>query len=275
MVDDAQAKVTVAAVQMTSGVDVGENLASARQLIRRATERGASLVVLPENFAFMGRSDAQRLQVAEKAGEGPIQGWLADTALAERIWIIAGTLPLRASDDRCYSSCLVFDPAGERRARYDKIHLFDVSIPGRPESYKESEKTLAGHETVTTDTPLGRLGLAVCYDLRFPELFRQLLSDGMRALALPAAFTVATGAAHWNLLVRARAVENLCPVIAAAQGGHHESGRVTWGHSMIVDAWGKILAECGDAPGIAVATLDGAELDALRSAFPAIHHRRL
>lgn len=273
--DEPTGKLTVAAVQMTSGGDVASNLSSAATLIGKATERQAALVVLPENFAFMGGNDDARLAIAEEAGDGPIQRWLAETALAEGVWIVAGTLPIRAAKDKVYSSCLVFDSMGIQRARYDKIHLFDVRIPGRAEYYMESEKTLAGHETVVSESPLGCLGLAVCYDLRFPEQFRRMLNDGMRAIALPAAFTVATGAAHWNLLVRARAVENLCPIIAAAQGGRHETGRVTWGHSMIVDAWGTVLAECGNTPGIAVAALDSAELDKLRGAFPAVGHRRL
>ena len=272
---EAVGEVIVAAVQMTSGSDVARNLSTAADSIARATARGAALVVLPENFAFMGRDDAERAAVAEAPGDGPIQRWAAAAARDAGAWIVAGTVPVRARAGKFYSTCLVFDASGEQRARYDKIHLFDVSIPGRTEHYQESAKTLAGCETVVTDSPLGGLGLAVCYDLRFPEQFRRMLSDGMRALALPAAFTAATGAAHWNLLVRARAVENLCPVIAAAQGGRHESGRVTWGHSMIVDAWGTVLAECGNKPDIAVATLNGADLDRLRTAFPAVSHRRL
>ncbi len=275
MADEQDAGLVVAAIQMTSGTEVSANLSAAAALIDKARAGGALLVVLPENFAFMGRSDAQRLAIAEQPGEGPIQSWLAQTARQASCWIAGGTIPIRAGQDRFHSSCLVFDPAGEQRARYDKVHLFDVRIPGREEQYRESEKTVAGHAPVVCESPLGGLGLAVCYDLRFPEQFRAMLGMGMQAIALPAAFTRPTGAAHWRLLVRVRAVENLCPIIAAAQGGRHASGRTTWGHSMIVDPWGEVLAECADAPDIALARLDMARAAAIRAAFPALEHRRL
>lgn len=274
MVADPEA-VTVAAVQMTSGCDLKENLAQAEALLSEAAAAGARLAVLPENFAFMGKTDAERLAIAEEAGRGPVQSWLARCARAHALWLVAGTLPVRAGEGSCYSSCFVFDSDGNPRARYDKIHMFDVAIPGRADKYRESANTLPGQQTVVCDSPLGGLGLAVCYDLRFPEQFRSMLADGMQAIAIPAAFTRPTGAAHWRLLVRARAVENLCPVIAAAQCGHHESGRETWGHSMIVDAWGEVLAECEELPGIALARLNMQAASDIRTTFPALSHRRL
>ncbi len=275
MVADSNSPVVVAAVQMRSGPDRDANLADAEVLLREAQSRGAELAVLPENFAFMGRSDAERIEIAETPGNGPVQKWLSGISSELGLWLVAGTLPLRADSQHFYSSCLVFAPDGSQQARYDKIHLFDVTVPGSGESYRESERSHAGTETVLCRTPLGRLGLAVCYDLRFPEQFRQLLNDGMQALAVPAAFTRRTGAAHWQLLLRARAVENLVPVIAAAQGGRHASGRETWGHSMIIDAWGTVLAEAGDNPAVLIASLDPAAAARLRETFPALSHRRL
>lgn len=267
--------VTVAALQMNSNNDVGKNLAQAEALLAQAAGAGAGLVVLPENFAFMGATDTERLAIAESAGTGPIQDWLRESARKYATWLVAGTLPIRADQGRCYSTCFVFDSAGSQIARYDKRHLFDVAIPGSQERYRESENTVAGDQTVVCQSPLGGLGLSVCYDLRFPEQYRAMLSDGMQAISVPAAFTRPTGAAHWNLLVRARAVENLCPVIAAAQCGRHAGDRETWGHSMIVDAWGAILAECNEKPGIALAQLDMQAAAGIRTAFPALQHRNL
>lgn len=266
--------VTVAALQMNSCSDVEENLARAEQLIGKAAESAARLAVLPENFAFMGATDAERLAVAEAPGKGPIQDWLMATARRYEIWLVAGTIPLHADAGRCYSSCLVFDPDGTRRARYDKRHLFDVAIPDSKERYRESEATAAGDKQVVCASPVGGLGLSVCYDLRFPEHFRAMLAEGMEVIAVPAAFTRPTGAAHWELLLRARAVENLCPVVAAAQCGQHAGGRETWGHSMIVDAWGVVLARCGEQPGVAVAQLDSGATGRIRDSFPALQHRR-
>lgn len=267
--------VVVAAVQMCSGPDLDANLKVAGDLLREARSRGSQLAVLPENFAFMGRNDAERIAIAEQPEEGPVQAWLAAQAEALGLWLIGGTLPLCADSQHFYSSCLVYAPDGVLRARYDKIHLFDVTVPGSGESYRESERSRPGTAPVVCPTPLGGLGLAVCYDLRFPEQFRLMLDAGMQALAIPAAFTRRTGAVHWELLLRARAVENLVPVIAAAQGGRHESGRETWGHSMIIDAWGTVLAEAGDQPGVITAALDLARASQLRESFPALRHRRL
>jgi deaminated glutathione amidase len=268
-------QIMVAAVQLTSGTDVSENLECSAELISRAAADGAQLVVLPENFGFLGLQDAERLAHAEPDDGGPMQQFLARVARDEGVWIVGGTLPIRVSDDRAYSSCLVYDAAGMRRARYDKIHLFDVALPDRDEQYRESERTTAGSEAVVVSTPWGGLGLSVCYDVRFPELYRQLAGPDLSMIALPSAFTAATGRAHWEVLVRARAIENLCPVIAACQGGRHPSGRETWGHSMIVDAWGEVLVELEQSPELAVARLDLARMRVLRQQFPVLDHRSL
>lgn len=270
----AASTVRVAAVQMTSGDDVGSNIAQAEDLLRQAADAGAVLAALPENFAFMARSDGDRNAVAEEFGSGPVQSWLSQTARSFGLWLVAGTMPVKADAGRCYSSCLVFDPKGKHRARYDKRHLFDVAIPGSDERYCESSMTVAGDATVVCPTPLGGLGLSVCYDLRFPEHYRAMLEQGMEAIAVPSAFTRPTGAAHWETLVRARAIENLCPVIAAAQCGSHPGGRETWGHALVVDSWGTIVAACGEQPGIALADLDRQAVANIREAFPALGHRK-
>ncbi|NNF51201.1 MAG: carbon-nitrogen hydrolase family protein [Gammaproteobacteria bacterium] len=265
--------VIVAAVQMSSGSDVAGNLAEAERLLGSAAQSGVTLAVLPENFAFMGKTDAERLKIAEPSGDGQIQRWLTSTAKKFGMWLVGGTIPVTAGSGRCYSSCFVVDAAGKVVARYDKRHLFDVVVPGSTESYRESTNTVAGEEIVVCDSPLGVLGLGVCYDLRFPEHFRSMLEAGMQAVALPAAFTRPTGDAHWEVLIRARAVENLCPVIAAAQCGRHAGGRETWGHSMVVDAWGQVIVACADEPGIAVAGLDMQAVQKIRTQFPALRHR--
>ena len=269
----SQSPVTVAALQMTSGDDVAGNLAAAERLLGRAREAGAAIAVLPENFAFMGTTDAERIEIAESPGNGRLQRWLQSTAQQFGLWLVGGTIPISAGHGRCYSSCFVVNVEGHTEARYDKRHLFDVAVPGSEESYRESANTLAGKETAVCASPLGVVGLSVCYDLRFPEHFRAMLDQGMQAISVPAAFTRPTGEAHWELLIRARAVENLCPVIAAAQCGRHPGGRETWGHSMVVDAWGKVLAECADEPDIAVAELDMQAMQKIRSKFPALRHR--
>jgi len=270
----------VAAVQMSSGPEVAQNLEQASELIGRAAALGARLVVLPENFALMPRSDRDRLAAAESAGSGPIQDFLADQARTHGLWIVGGTIPILSVDapGRVRAACLVYDAHGVCAGRYDKIHLFDVDLKdqnGTGERYRESDSIEAGSETVVLDSPFGRLGLAVCYDLRFPELYRRLLAAGSELYAIPSAFTVRTGQAHWEMLVRARAVENLAYVIAAAQWGTHANGRSTYGHSMIVDPWGTILAELASGPGVAVADLERPRLEHLRASFPSIRHRRL
>ncbi len=266
----------VAAIQLTSGPKVAANLMEAERRIAEAAKAGASLAVLPENFGFMGKRDRDLLEHREQPGEGPLQRFLAQAASRHHIWLVGGTIPLAGGDpERVRSACLLVDPKGRQVARYDKIHLFDVRLPGGEERYAESAVIEPGSEPVVVDTPVGRLGLAVCYDLRFPELFRCLLDRGMEVLALPAAFTAVTGKAHWEVLVRARAIENLVFTIAAAQGGYHLSGRETYGHSLIVDPWGVVLAKLSRGAGAVVAELDREFQDSARHSFPVIAHRRL
>jgi len=266
---------TVAAVQMTSGPDPVANMDAAAVLIEQAASDGAQLVVLPENFGFMGARDSERTAHAEADGDGPMQAFLSERAAAAEVWLVGGTLPILAEDGRANSSCLVYDADGIRRGRYDKIHLFDVDVPGGDERYRESDRTAPGRTPVMVDTPWGGLALAICYDLRFPELLRQLAGDDLSLIAVPTAFTVPTGRAHWSLLARTRAVENLCPLVAACQAGTHPSGRETWGHSMVIDAWGEVLAELERSPGVALARLDLRRTRELRAGFPVLSHRML
>jgi nitrilase len=267
----------VAAIQMTSGHDVSQNLQTAERLLRgAAAEHGSRVAVLPENFSMMARHDAERHAVAEDDGAGPIQDFLARIAAAEQLWIVAGTTPLRLpGEERLATACLVYDSAGTRVGRYDKMHLFDVDLPERRESYRESAHFAPGREVVVIDTPAGRLGLSVCYDMRFPELYRALSVAGAEWFTIPAAFTVPTGQAHWETLIRARAIENLCPVVAAAQWGQHPNGRSTWGHSMIVDYWGRVLAELAMGEGVVAMAFDTAAQREARRTFPALAHRVL
>lgn len=265
----------LAAVQMASGPQVSANLYEAGRLIQKAAAAGARLVVLPENFACMPQKDEERLQVAEADGRGPIQDFLADKAREHRVWIVGGTIPIRSADpQRLRAACLLIDDRGSRVARYDKIHLFDVRLDNG-EEYNESRVIEPGTEPVVAKTPFGRLGLAVCYDLRFPELFRQLLDRGAELFAVPSAFTARTGRAHWEILVRARAVENLAYVVAAAQGGYHLNGRETYGDSMIVNPWGEVLDRLSRGSGVVLAGLDRPFFDHTRSRFPSIQHRKL
>jgi deaminated glutathione amidase len=267
----------VAAIQMVSGADLDANLAQASALIADAAARGAQLAVLPENFALMGAGDEAKLAVAEAPDGGPIQEVLEQQARANRLWLVGGTVPLRDAHEatRAYASCLLYDAEGRRAARFDKIHLFDVGIPGREEHYAESRSTIAGDAVTVVDTPLGRLGLAVCYDLRFPELFRRMADQGVEIIALPSAFTAATGRAHWEVLLRARAIENLCYLVAPNQGGRHPGGRETWGDSLVVDPWGAVLDRLPQGPGVVLGEIDLARLRATRERFPALQHRRL
>jgi nitrilase len=263
---------------MTSGASVEANLATARVQLERAHAAGAVIAVLPENFSIMGREETDKLAVAEPLGEGPIQAFLAHTARELGMWIVGGTIPISIGNrsDKVAAASLVFDERGRLVARYDKIHLFDVDIPDREESYRESATIAAGEGTTVVATPIGHVGMSVCYDMRFPELFRSLQAQGAEVLSIPSAFTAPTGRAHWELLLRARAVENLSYVLAAAQGGVHENGRETYGDSLIVDPWGQVLARVGEAgPGVAVAEIDRTLQSELRLRFPALQHRRL
>jgi deaminated glutathione amidase len=266
----------VAALQMTTGPDVGANLTEAGALLEEAAGMDARVAVLPENFAFMGLEDADKRAVAETDDAGPIQEFLATTARRLNVWIVGGTVPIGgATDGRVAAASLVYDADGRRVARYDKIHLFDVDIPGRSERYRESAHVAPGGEPVVLDTPAGTLGLAVCYDVRFPELFRQLAARGAHWFTLPSAFTAPTGRAHWETLVRARAIENLSYVVAPAQSGIHPNGRETYGDSLIVDFWGRVLARLPRGRGCIVAELNLERQDQARQSFPALTHRRL
>jgi predicted amidohydrolase len=268
-----------AVIQMNAGPNRDENLADAALRLRAAANAGARLAVLPENFACMGTHETDKLALAEADGRGPIQDFLSAQARSLSLWIVGGTIPIAVPGDssRVYAACGVWNADGERVARYDKIHLFDIEVPdGSGERYRESATIAPGAPTpVVVDTPLGRLGLSVCYDLRFPELYRGLLDHGAELLSVPSAFTARTGEAHWEMLLRARAVENLCHVLASNQCGTHGGGRRTWGHSCIVDPWGRVLADAGEVPGIVVCELDAGARDAQRRSFPALDHRRL
>lgn len=266
----------VAAIQMASGPNVQANLDQAEKLIAEAVSQSAGLVVLPENFSFMGKSDHERLAVAEDDGDGVVQTFLADQAKKHSVWLVGGTVPIKSGQaNKIYASCILFNDQGERVARYDKIHLFDVHLEEADESYTESETTTPGDEVVVVDTPFGRLGLAICYDLRFPELFRTMMNMNMEICAIPSSFTANTGKAHWEVLVRARAIENLCYIIAAGQGGYHVSGRETHGNSAVVNPWGQVLNHMGKGAGVVSSKIDIQGLHATREHFPVLKHRRL
>jgi predicted amidohydrolase len=267
---------TVAAIQMTSGHRVEDNLEAAAKLLREAKDAGAELACLPENFSFIGLKDADKLAVAEADGSGPVQQFLSETARALGLWILGGTTVIKGDSARRVSNTsLLVDAQGKRVARYDKIHLFDVAIPGRNEQYLESTHVTPGRKVVVADTPVGRLGLSVCYDMRFPELYRELVARGAQWLAMPAAFTVPTGRAHWETLLRARAIENLCYVVAPAQWGTHSSGRETYGDTLIVDYWGQVLARLPSGIGVITAQFDLERQAETRARFPALENRRL
>jgi len=271
-----QTGICVAAVQMVSTTNVEQNLLAAAQLIEEAARRGARLVVLPEYFCLMGKRDRDKVAMREADGKGPIQDFLAEQAARRHIWLFGGTLPLVAPDpERVFNSVLVFDPAGRRVARYDKIHLF--SFRNGDEAYEEARTIAAGREPVSVQCTIGetsiRVGLSVCYDLRFPELYRQL--QGADLIIVPAAFTATTGQAHWEALLRARAIENLCYVLASAQGGRHENGRATFGHSMLIDPWGEVLAVHPTGAGVVLGTVEPQRIASCRSSLPALAHRVL
>lgn len=266
----------IAAVQMVSTTGVEANLAAARRLVAQAAHDGAGLVVLPEYFCIMGRADRDKLTVAEAPGDGPIQAMLAEAAREHGVWLIGGTLPIRSTDpDRVLNANCVYAPDGMLAARYDKIHLFRYD--NGHERYDEGAAILAGDRPTAVQAGTLRVGLSVCYDLRFPELYRELVfvpgQPPCDLLSVPAAFTHTTGLAHWELLLRARAVENQCYVIAAAQGGRHENGRRTFGHSMIVDPWGEVLAVLPEGEGVVLAEVDPARTASVRAQLPALEHR--
>ncbi len=267
--DPAPGKVKVAAVQMISTPHVVENLDVAGTLIRQAAGQGAALVALPEYFPIMGRSDADKLAASEVFGKGPIQDFLARSARENGVWLVGGSIPLTGGAGKMLNSCLVYNPQGERVARYDKIHLFGFA-QGK-ERYDESATIEAGTRLVAFDTPFARVGLSICYDMRFPELYRALGVTDL--LVIPAAFTETTGRAHWEILLRARAIENQCYVLAIAQGGVHENGRETHGDSMLIDPWGEILVRLEKGPGVVIGEIDPARIVAVRASLPALKHR--
>ena len=263
-----------AAIQMASSPTISVNLQEAEKLIAEAAKAGAKLVALPENFALMGNHETDKLKAKEVDGSGPIQDFLATVAKKYGVWVVGGTIPMATDDsNKVRAACLIYNDQGERVGRYDKVHLFDVNVPGTQEVYRESDSIEPGTEPQVFDTPFGRLGVAVCYDLRFPEFFRKMSVQGVDILVVPSAFTAETGAAHWEVLLRARAVENLCYVIAPNQGGLHINGRKTFGHSMIIDPWGIVLDCYKTGSGYVMAEIDPERLEKVRGAFPVLNHR--
>lgn len=266
----------IAAIQLSSVQSLEDNLLEAKKYLREAKAEGAIMAALPEMFAVMGATQGKKILVQERFGQGRIQDFLQEQALTLGLWIIGGTIPLYCEEsDKIKAACLVYNTEGACVARYDKIHLFDVSLSAQ-ECYRESDTVSPGKNIVVLDTPLGRMGLAVCYDLRFPELFRAMANQGAEFFVIPSAFTKETGKAHWELLTRTRALENLCYVIGACQGGNHDNGRITYGHSLIVDPWGTIVAMKNDAkPGLIFHNLDKEVQNTLRLTFPVLKHQRL
>ena len=268
----AEGKFKVAAVQMVSEPEVRANLSVAGELIAQAAGEGARLVALPEYFCILGLRDRDKVDVREADGHGPIQDFLAEAAAKNKVWLVGGSAPLAcANPDKVRNACLVFDDAGRRVARYDKIHLFGFDLG--TERFQESRSIEPGDEVVTLDTPFAKLGLSICYDLRFPEMYRKM--GAVDLILVPSSFTATTGKAHWELLLRARAVENQAYVLAPAQGGHHKNGRDTYGHSIVIDPWGKVLAVLESGAGVVSAELDLAEIAKVRQSLPALTHRVL
>ncbi len=266
----------VAAIQLTSTGHVNENLATAEPLIAEAAANGAQLIVLPEMFAIMGEKAADKVAIAEKYGDGKIQSFLSRCAKQYNAWIVSGTIPIICDNkNKIRAACIVYNNNGDAIARYDKIHLFDVTV-SETESYRESDTTEPGDSIVVIDTPVGKLGLAVCYDVRFPALFTELMNRGAEIIALPSAFTVKTGQAHWHLLTRTRAVDTFCYVIGSAQVGMHANGRQTYGHTLVVEPWGTIVSEMVEPnPGVVYAEIDLNKLHLIRKSIPVFHHRKI
>ena len=263
----------IAAIQTTSGCDVDCNLVMVDGYVDAAASGGAEVVFLPECFALMASSSARLRAAAEEFGGGVIQDFMRDLARRFKVWIVAGSLPLVSEDSaRVFNSLLVYDALGNCVARYDKIHLFDVELAD--EAHRESDYTAPGSRCVVAQTPAGTVGLSVCYDLRFPEIYRRLVAAGAECLVVPSAFTVPTGAAHWLPLLRARAIENSCYVIAPAQVGAHQNGRVTYGHSTVIDPWGEVIALRETEPGVLFAEVDSGKLAKVRKQLPSHKHRR-
>lgn len=265
----------VAAIQMASGSIISGNLLEAEKLISAAVGEGAELVVLPENFGMIGIKQEDVVEFSEEKGEGALQGFLSEQARRHGIFIAGGTVPIKSEESNKYrNALLVYNQQGECIAHYDKIHLFDVSLPDVDESYNESAVIHPGNQAVVIDVGGVKLGLAICYDLRFPELFRLLLDKGAEVILLPSSFTAATGKAHWHALLKARAIENLCFIVAPAQGGFHVNGRETYGHSLIADPWGNVLDEIESGSGYAIADLNLTQQQQIRERFPVLSHRK-
>ncbi|HSC75072.1 MAG TPA: carbon-nitrogen hydrolase family protein [Pseudomonadales bacterium] len=263
---------TVAALQMVSTPQVTENMATACRLIADAASRGAQLLLLPEYWAILGMQDTDKVAQAETPGSGPMQDFLRDIAQQHQVWLIGGTLPLQSSETgKVLNTTLVYAPTGECIARYDKMHLFGFSKGD--ENYDEARTISEGNSVSFFEAPFGRVGLSVCYDLRFPELYRAL--GDCTLIVVPSAFTYTTGEAHWEVLLRARAIENQCYVLAAAQGGVHVNGRRTWGHSMLVDPWGEVCAVLEEGEGVVIGEVNAALIARVRESLPALRHRRL
>ncbi|MYM65657.1 carbon-nitrogen hydrolase family protein [Pseudoduganella sp. FT55W] len=263
---------TVAAVQMISSPSVPDNIATARRLVTQAAQDGAQLVLLPEYWAIMGLNDSDKVKVAEPLGSGPIQDFMSGLARELNIWLIGGTLPLASDDpEKVINTTLVYNPQGEHVGRYDKIHLFGFTKG--TESYNESKTIVPGTHVGAFEAPFGKVGMSVCYDLRFPELFRAL--GPVSLIVVPAAFTYTTGMAHWEILLRARAIENQCYVLAAAQGGTHPNGRRTWGHSMLIDPWGAVKSVLAEGEGVVAGEIDLGYMQGVRDSLPALKHRTM
>lgn len=262
----------VAVAQLISSANLYENLEALTSLFSQASSENTQLLVLPENFAFMGQHELDKLALAEEQGLGIIQQTLSELSRQYKLWVVAGTVPLKAPDGRVWASSLVFNAEGVQVARYDKIHLFDVNISDT-EKHEESKTFAPGKTPVVVDTPIGRLGLSVCYDVRFPELYRELVRQGAEVFTMVAAFTATTGALHWHVLLRARAIENMCYMLASNQDGVHASGRKTYGHSLIVSPWGEVLSEIKHGTGLIFSEIDLEQLHERRAAFPCLEHR--
>ncbi|NLY12892.1 MAG: carbon-nitrogen hydrolase family protein [Gammaproteobacteria bacterium] len=268
---------TVAVIQMVSGTDIAANLSCARGLLEHAAEQGARLAVLPENFATLGQAHAAHIAALEAQRQGPILPWLAQAARDLGLWIVGGTIPLppaQHTQGKPCASSLLFNERGECVARYDKLHLFDALVADQQGGYKESQTYRQGQSCTVVDTPVGRLGMTICYDLRFPELYSALRNAGAELISVPSAFTASTGAAHWQVLLRARAIETQCLLLAANQGGVHTTGRETFGHSAIIDAWGRVLAELPRGSGCLTHAFARAEQATIRQRMPIWQHKR-